>query len=59
MNRKDIRICLVGQIDFNVPETCLRVAIHKALLQCNLLVLFSSKFFDRQRKEMNYNSAAT
>ena len=25
---KDICICLVSQIDFNVSETCLRVAIH-------------------------------
>ena len=38
---KDICICLVGQIDFNVLETCL-VANHEALLQCNFLVLFSS-----------------
>ena len=37
---KDICICLVGQVDFNVSETCLRV-VHEALLQCNLLVLFS------------------
>ena len=40
---KDICICLVDQIDINVSETCLCVAaIHEALLQCNLLVLFSS-----------------
>ena len=39
---KDICICLVGQSDFNVSETCLRVAIHETILQCNLLVLFSS-----------------
>ena len=35
-------ICLVAQIVFNVSETCLRVAIHEALLQCNLSV-FSPK----------------
>ena len=39
---EDICICLVGQIDFIISETCLRVAIYEALLQCNLLVLFSS-----------------
>ena len=39
---KDICICLVGQIDFYVSETCFRVAIHQALYQCNLFVLFFS-----------------
>ena len=34
---KDICICLVGQIDFNVSETCKRFAIHEALLQRYLL----------------------
>ena len=28
-------------------------------MQCNLWVLFSSKFFDKQRKEMKYSSVAT
>ena len=44
MHSKDICIYLVGQIDFNLSETSLRVAIHEALLQCNLLALFSSIF---------------
>ena len=47
-------ICLVDQIDFNVSKTCLRVAIHEALLQCNSLVIFSLKLFHRWRKGMNY-----
>ena len=39
---KYICICLVGHIDFNVSETCLRVAVHQALLQSNLLEHFSA-----------------
>ena len=54
-----ICICLVGQIDFNVSETRLSVVIQEALLQCNLLVIFSPKLFDRRRKGMDYNSVAT
>ena len=37
---KDICICLVGQIYFNVSETCERVAIHEALLQCQFISTF-------------------
>ena len=39
---KILFICLDSQIDFNISETCLRVAIREALLHCNLLVLFAS-----------------
>ena len=56
---RDIGICLVGQVDFIVPETWLRVANHEAVFQSNLLVLFSSKLFNRLRKRMKYNNAAT
>ena len=31
---KDVCICEVSPIGFKVSETCLRVAIHEALLQC-------------------------
>ena len=36
---KDICICLVRQIGFNVAETCLSVTINEALKQCNLLLV--------------------
>ena len=35
-------VCLVGQIGFNASETCVRLAIHEALLQCNLSVPYVS-----------------
>ena len=50
---KDICICLVSQVDFNASETSLRAAIHEALLQCNLFVLFSSKLFDKHAAQVD------